>query len=110
MCHAPTKSVLRVKELSLTVMFGSMDHHVQAAEDGDYSKVQELLQLCKDPFALGAASGAAGKMGGDGSAGSTEASVGVASPDAAVCMLRRMEVFAGKPPGWAKGLCVTCSS
>ncbi|MEW5317624.1 MAG: hypothetical protein WDW38_008907 [Sanguina aurantia] len=71
-----------------------LEQAIQAAEGGDFSKVQELLQLAKDPFASGVAVS-------DSGAGPSQ--------DGA-CVLTRMALFAGKPPGWAKGLCVTCSS
>lgn len=60
---------------------------IQRAEKADYEGVREVLRELRDPFAEGPATG------GEPSA-----------PEGDVCR------FSGKPPGWARDLCITCSS
>lgn len=71
---------------------------IQAAEKGDFTPTQKLLELLRNPFA--------DANGGADDASAAAGSSGAAEPAAGVCPLR----IGGKPPQWASKLCVTCSS
>lgn len=71
---------------------------IQAAEKGDFTPTQKLLELLRNPFSD------ADEV--EGASPVAVGSSGAPEPLAGMCMLR----VAGKPPQWASKLCVTCSS
>lgn len=77
---------------------------IEKAEKGDYSAVNEVLELLRDPYRQDDAAGAALATSTQSQVDAKRSANQEAAAEGAVCR------FDGKPPAWARDLCVTCSS